>query len=190
MKGWSLTPAGARLARVYHEQDLLVTECAERGILNGLSPAEMAGLVSVFTYEPRGPALGEGEVAPLPDRRGQERWTAIQAAALELNLDEQELGLVRTRPPDAGFVALAAGWANGQELATLLAPPDREAGRRSRTVGISAGDFVRNTKQLIDLLRQLGDVLADESAALSAREAAGALFRGVVAASSVVSPGG
>ena len=63
VKGWSLTPAGSRLARVYHEQDLLVTECAERGILNGLSPPEMAGLVSVFTYEPRGPAVGEGEVA-------------------------------------------------------------------------------------------------------------------------------
>jgi ATP-dependent RNA helicase HelY len=129
-------------------------------------------------------------VAALPSRRLQERWTAIQAAALELNLDEQELGLVKTRPPDAGFVALAAGWANGQELGALLVPPDREAGRRPRTVGISAGDFVRNIKQLIDLLRQLGEVLADERAALAAREAAGALFRGVVAASSVVSSAG
>ncbi len=41
-------------------------------------------------------------------------------------------------------------------------------------------------KQLIDLLRQLGEVLPDESAARAAREAADALFRGVVAASSVV----
>ena len=54
-------------------------------------------------------------------------------------------------------------------------------------MGISAGDFVRNVKQLIDLLRQLGEVLADEADARSAREAATALFRGVVAASSVVS---
>jgi ATP-dependent RNA helicase HelY len=189
VKGWSLTPSGSRLARIYHEQDLLVAECAERGILNGLRPAEMAGLVSVFTYEPRGPAAAEGEVAALPGRRLLERWRAVQSVALELNFDEQALGLVKTRPPDAGFVTLASGWANGQELGALLAPSDAAGGRRPRAVGISAGDFVRNIKQLIDLLRQLGEVLADEAAARAAREAADALFRGVVAASSVVSTG-
>jgi len=41
-------------------------------------------------------------------------------------------------------------------------------------------------KQLTDLLRQLGEVLPDEGSAESARRAAGALFRGVVAASSVI----
>jgi ATP-dependent RNA helicase HelY len=189
VKGWSLTPAGSRLARIYHEQDLLVAECAERGILDGLRPAEMAGLVSVFTFEPRGPVASDGEVVPLPSRQLQERWKAVQSVGLELNFDEQALGLVKTRPSDAGFVALAEGWANGQELGALLAPPDNRPGRRPRAAGISAGDFVRNMKQLIDLLRQLGDVLPDEGAARSAREAATALFRGVVAASSVVSSG-
>jgi ATP-dependent RNA helicase HelY len=187
VKGWSLTAAGSRLARIYHEQDLLVTECAERGILDGLGPAELAGLLSVFTYEPRGPGAGEGDGAPLPSRKLQERWRAVQSVALELNLDEQSLGLVKTRPPDAGFVTLASGWANGKELASLLAPLDDGSGRGAAL--ISAGDFVRNVKQLIDLLRQLGDVLADGGAARSAREAAGALFRGVVAASSVVNSG-
>ena len=50
----------------------------------------------------------------------------------------------------------------------------------------SGGDFVRNVKQLIDLLRQLADVapLADtRQAAASAHER---LFRGVVAASAAV----
>ena len=61
-------PAGSRLARIYHEQDLLVAECAERGILDGLRPAEMAGLVSVFTYEARGPLAGEVGGARLPGR--------------------------------------------------------------------------------------------------------------------------
>jgi ATP-dependent RNA helicase HelY len=187
VKGWSLTPAGSRLARIYHEQDLLVAECAGRGFLDGLRPAELAGLVSVFTYEARGPAAGEGDGALLPGRRLQERWRSIQGVARELNFDEQALGLVQTRPPDAGFVALASAWANGKELAALLAPP--EAGSGSGAPVISAGDFVRNVKQLIDLLRQLGEVLADDGAAGSAREAADALFRGVVAASSVVSTG-
>jgi len=44
--GWALTPAGQRLARVYHEADLLVAECLAQGLLDGLSPAELAGVVS------------------------------------------------------------------------------------------------------------------------------------------------
>ncbi|HYA45712.1 MAG TPA: DEAD/DEAH box helicase, partial [Acidimicrobiales bacterium] len=47
VRGWAPTPAGRRLASLYHERDLLVAECAERGLLAGLQPAEMAALVSV-----------------------------------------------------------------------------------------------------------------------------------------------
>ncbi len=185
VNGWSLTEAGTRLARIYHEQDLLVAECSERGILNDLRPAEMAGLVSVFTYEPRGPLPGEAGGAHLQSHRLEERWHSVQAVARELSRDEHVMGLPATRPPDAGFVALAYGWARGKELGALLRPADATTAARAGSV-ISAGDFVRNVKQLIDLLRQLGEVLGDDDAARSAREAADALFRGVVAASSVV----
>jgi ATP-dependent RNA helicase HelY len=83
-----------------------------------------------------------------------------------------------TRRPDPGFIGLAHGWASGQGLEQLIADED-----------ISGGDFVRNVKQLIDLLRQLGEVAPDPATARGAREAADLLFRGVVAASSVVSTG-
>ena len=56
VRGWGLTGAGGRLARIYHEQDLLVAECAERGMFDGLKVPELAGLASVFTYEARGPS--------------------------------------------------------------------------------------------------------------------------------------
>jgi hypothetical protein len=55
---------------------------------------------------------------------------------------------------------------------------------------ISAGDFVRSVKQLIDLLRQLASAVEDEAVATSAEKAAGAPFRGVIAASSVVAGDG
>jgi ATP-dependent RNA helicase HelY len=185
VRGWALTGAGERLARIYHEQDLLVAECAERGIFDGLKVPEMAGLASVFTYEARGPS----SVLPLalkwPTGRAEERWHAVQAVARDLAADEQAVGLPGSRAPDAGFAALAYGWARGQELGKLLAPV--EVGREARGTVISAGDFVRNVKQLIDLMRQLGQVLPDEASAAVARQAADALFRGVVAASSVVS---
>jgi ATP-dependent RNA helicase HelY len=173
--GWSLTAAGQRLVRVYHEADLLVAECIEHGLLDGLAPADLAALVSAFTYETRGP----GEVTPwFPKGQLRERWLAIEQLAAELNEAEEEAGLPLTRRPDPGFIGLAHGWAAGQDLEHLIA--DEET---------TGGDFVRNVKQLIDLLRQVGEIAPDPATARAAREGADRLFRGVVAASSVVSAG-
>jgi ATP-dependent RNA helicase HelY len=171
--GWSLTEAGERLARLYHESDLLVAECAVQGLLDGLEPAELAGLVSVFTYEARGP----GEPTPsFPTATLRLRWAEIDGLAAELNAAEDEAGLPLTRRPEPGFVGLAYEWAAGEDLGEVIA--DEE---------ISGGDFVRNTKQLIDLLRQVEDLATRPETARAAREATAGLFRGVVAASSVLS---
>ena len=51
---------------------------------------------------------------------------------------------------------------------------------------MTGGDFVRNVKQTMDLLRQIADVATDPETASTARSAADACQRGVVAASSVV----
>jgi ATP-dependent RNA helicase HelY len=173
--GWSLTPDGERLARTYHEADLLVAECLSQGLLDGLNPAELAGLVSTFTYEAR----GQGEQTTWwPPGGLRDRWNAIDRLASELNEAEDAAALPLTRRPDPGFVGLGHSWAAGEELEQLIA--DEE---------LSGGDFVRNVKQLIDLLRQLGDVAPEPETARSARAAADRLFRGVVAASSRVAAG-
>jgi ATP-dependent RNA helicase HelY len=173
--GWALTAAGERLAGLYHEADLLVVECLQQGLLDGLRPSELAALVSVFTYEARGP----GAVAPgFPAQPLRERWARIDRLASELNDAEDDAGLPMTRRPDPGFVALAHAWGAGDELATIIA--DEE---------ISGGDFVRNVKQLIDLLRQLAEIAPDGETRRAARTASDRLFRGVVAASSIISAG-
>jgi len=187
VQGWALTEPGARLARLYHEQDLLLAECAERGLFHDLRPAEMAALASVFTYEPRGPMSNVVATARLPTGRVEERWRVVQAVARDLNLDEEAWSLPATRPPDAGFAALAYNWARGQDLARALSAG--ESPSEARGPVMAAGDFVRNIKQLIDLLRQLGQVLPEPASASAARKAVDALFRGVVAASSVVGAG-
>jgi DSHCT (NUC185) domain len=51
---------------------------------------------------------------------------------------------------------------------------------------LSGGDFVRNVKALIDLVRQVGDVAPNPATALAARQAADALHRGVVSVSSTL----
>jgi ATP-dependent RNA helicase HelY len=177
VEGWSLSSAGERLARIYHPLDLLVAECTGRGLLASLTTAETAALVSVFTYEPRGPFQPEAAGASMPTRRLGERWRAVQAVAGELAAAEALAGLPVTRTPDPGFARLAYGWARGMDLAALVDD-------------MAAGDFVRNVKQLIDLLRQLANVLPDEKSASASAKASVALFRGVVAASSAVATDG
>ncbi|HLH47110.1 MAG TPA: DEAD/DEAH box helicase [Acidimicrobiales bacterium] len=168
VEGWGLTAAGERLSRIYHEADLLVAETVESGLLDGLSPAELAGLVSAFTFEAR--SGGEGTAPPGGPLRS--RWAELEALTARLNAAEDQAGLPLTRGPDPGFCSAAARWAAGDDLADVLED-------------LSGGDFVRNVKQLIDLLRQLGAVAPGPATAAAARSAAGEMFRGVVAASSV-----
>jgi ATP-dependent RNA helicase HelY len=176
VEGWRLTDAGRRVAGFFHECDLLVVEAVRQGLLDGLDPSELAGLASVFSYEHRS---AEPPPAPwFPSRDVRKRWDAIESLARELRAIEEETGLTATRAPDPTFVAVAYAWAAGESFATVV--EDEE---------LSAGDFVRTTKQLIDLLRQLALLAPSEATRASAREAADRLFRGVVAASTVIGPG-
>ena len=171
--GWSLTEAGQQLARIYHESDLLVAESLRSDLLDDLDPPAVAALASTFTYETRGP--GPAPPASFPSAKLRRRWIDLERIAHELNLAEDDAGLPMTRSPDPGFADLAHSWAAGDDLADVIADDE-----------MSGGDFVRNIKQLIDLLRQLGDVAPEPATAKSARGAADRIFRGVVAASSVV----
>jgi ATP-dependent RNA helicase HelY len=172
--GWALTDGGRRLAGFFHECDLLVVECLRQGLLDGLEPAELAGLASVFCYEHRSP---EAPPAPwFPSRDVRKRWEAIESLAAELREAEEEAGVPETRAPDPTFAAIAHAWASGQSFASVV--EDEE---------LSGGDFVRTIKQLIDLLRQLALLAPEESTRDAARDAADRLFRGVVAASTALS---
>ena len=171
--GWSLTEGGEVLGRIYHECDLLVAEALRHGLFDGLDPTGVAALASTFTYEARRP---EGRPEPwFPSARFKRRWTELERMATDLNAAEADAGLPLTRRPDPGFLAHAHGWAAGEDLAEVIADD-----------GVSGGDFVRNVKQLIDLVRQLAEIALDPATAKAAGDAADRLFRGVVAASSVV----
>jgi ATP-dependent RNA helicase HelY len=176
LDGWELTDKGVRLGRIFHECDLLISEALHAGLFDDLDPAGLAGLASTFTYERRAP--GEAPPPWFPSANVRSRFDALIELTKELNADEDEAGLPLTRGPDPGFVALAHAWAAGEDLERVL--EDEE---------VAGGDFVRNIKQLIDLLRQLADAAPIDATAHAARQAADALFRGVIAASSVISSG-
>jgi ATP-dependent RNA helicase HelY len=170
---WSLTPRGERLVRIYHEADLLIAEALHEGLFDGLDVPSVVALASTFTYEHRSPGPPPAPWFPTGELRG--RWARLERLHADLAADEVRLGLPVTRVPDPGFVPVAHGWASGGDLDDVLL--DEE---------VTPGDFVRNVKQLVDLLRQLGDAAPDASTAAAARAGADAVFRGVVSASAVV----
>jgi ATP-dependent RNA helicase HelY len=162
--GWSLTDRGERLRFVYNELDLVIAEVVHRGLLDGLRPADLAGLASLFTYEARSADQPGDWPSPLTSERGER----IAEVAAELAAAEAGRKLPVTRPPDPGFVEAAFYWASGVELDDLF---DDD---------FAAGDFVRNCRQLLDLLRQLRDVFPNLRSTASA--AIQLVDRGVVAA--------
>jgi ATP-dependent RNA helicase HelY len=175
VEGWSLTPAGAALARLYTETDLLLAEALREGVLDGLNAAETAAVVSCFTYERRGP----DDALPTPPPRWPSSQVAQRARAIQriwqgLVAAEHDAGLPETRPPDPGFSAHLYEWVQGDELGAIL---DDE---------LAAGDFVRNVKQCIDLLRQVADVATVPETRAAASEAATACLHGVVAVAGAV----
>ncbi len=174
--GFVLTPKGETLRRVYSEADLLVVEAIHREVWRDLVPAELASCVSSLVYETRGGSEGPagGEAAP-PTARVRTALKRLAELQDEIHSHEEAEGLELTRPLDAGFADLAYRWARGDSLEDVLSYGE-----------ITPGDFVRVTKQLIDLLQQVALVAEDPALADTARAAVGGCQRGVVAYSGMV----
>jgi ATP-dependent RNA helicase HelY len=173
--GFALTAKGETLRRVYAETDLVVVEALHRGVWRGLDPAELAACASSLVYETRGSDGPPGEVPVAPSRAVDEALDALTKLQEEVHAHEQAGGLSLTRELDPGFAELAYRWASGDPLEDVLATED-----------ITPGDFVRVTKQLIDLLRQVALVAEDPEVQTTARAAVDACQRGVVAYSSLL----
>jgi ATP-dependent RNA helicase HelY len=172
LKGDTVTPDGRRLADLYTELDLLAAECLRRGLWGGLDPAELAACVSALTFEAR---KSEDAGPPrLPGGPVRETMASMISVWAELAAVEKEHKLAFLREPDLGFAWTAHAWARGKPLEAVLGPD------------LTPGDFVRATKQLMDLLGQIAVAAGrDTPLAATARQAAEALRRGVVAYSSV-----
>jgi ATP-dependent RNA helicase HelY len=168
-----VTQHGRRLARLYGESDLLAAECLRHEIWRGLTSSELAAVVSALVYEARRDGPMETRVPP-----GAVSDALTETARLWAGLDEDERRhkLDRTRQPDAGFAWAVYRWARGESLERVLTAAE-SAGQE-----LSAGDFVRWCRQVIDLLDQIRDVLGtgDEVGATAA-EAVSDIRRGVVA---------
>ncbi|WP_125079219.1 DEAD/DEAH box helicase [Mycobacterium sp. P7213] len=179
--GPRVTDDGRMLARIYSESDLLVAECLRTGAWQGLKPAELAAVVSAVLYETRGgqDSSGAGGLSTLQApteavRRALHQTRKLSAA---LRADERRHGINPTREPDDGFVAAVYRWARSGDLASALAASDA-AGAGTP---LSAGDFVRWCRQVLDLLDQLRNAAPSPELRATAKQAIDTVLRGVVA---------
>jgi ATP-dependent RNA helicase HelY len=172
------TPPGRRLARIWSESDLVIAECLRAGAWDGLDPAELAAVVSSVVYETR---REERLVDRMPSTAVRDALAETARVWSALSQDEADLGLPPSREPQLGFVWPVHRWAKGERLERAL-----EASADSGAE-LSAGDFIRWSKQVLDLLEQLAAApdagVGDRPIAATARAAAAAIRRGVVAQS-------
>ena len=177
LDGEAVTTAGESLSRVYSESDLLAVESLRAGLWDALSPAELAAVVSALVYTSR---RADESNPVVPSGAVQTALTEMDRLWSRLSALETERGVQFLKKPDHGFAWATWRWAAGARLEQVLDDdPD-----------MTAGDFVRWCKQLIDLLGQVA-LVAEELAPQGAevrrttRKAIDAVRRGVVAYQSV-----
>ncbi|MGV8897394.1 MAG: DEAD/DEAH box helicase [Rhodoglobus sp.] len=168
----TLNSNGRMLRRIYGERDLLVAESLRRGFWTDLDPASLAAMATTLVYEPR---REEGQLGDRHLPRGRFREAFDRTGLLWSELDDLERfnRLPGSQPLSAGLALAMYRWASGSSLDAVL-----------READMAAGDFVRVTKQVIDLLDQLS-VVADGDVGRTARTALDSIRRGIVAYSSV-----
>ncbi|MFF1633082.1 DEAD/DEAH box helicase [Leifsonia sp. NPDC058248] len=168
----ALTVHGRTLKRIYGERDLLVAECLRRNIWNQLDAPSLAAMACALVFEPRrDEGLAHDRYLP----KGAFRPALEKTIEIWSRLDdlERENRLSGSEPPSTSLALAMHAWARGTSLNAVLSEAD-----------MAAGDFVRWTKQTIDLLDQLS-LVAQGPVGRTARQALESIRRGIVAYSSV-----
>ncbi len=169
----TVTPDGTALARLYSESDLLAAECLRGGLWDDLGAAELAAVVSALVFESRRELVGAPRV---PGGAVTDVLSATVRLWAELEQDERRHRVERTREPDLGFAWPVYRWARGESLTAVLTAAEQNG------QDLSAGDFVRWCRQVVDLLDQVRVVAGPRTPiGRSADQAITALRRGVVA---------
>ena len=164
-----VTAAGNRLAKIYGERDLLIAECINHGAWQKLDAASLAAMAAALVYENR---RDDGDFEPKTPKgeflNALEQTEAIQQKLYEL---QENYRLPKEHALELGMVWGIHKWATGSRLDDVL-----------KLTGLLPGDFIRWSKQIIDLLDQLANG-ADAQVAETAYKAMDLIKRGIVASS-------
>ena len=166
--GHSVTDAGAILGRIYGELDLLTAECLRSGIWKDLSAEQLGSAVSTLVFESR--RDDDRDTQNIPEGSLGIALTEMVYKWGQLKDIETQHRMDSLRDMDPGFVWVTLKWARGQSIAKVL-----------KSTELQPGDFVRWSKQVIDLLGQVSLASEDMQLATTARSASDLINRGIVA---------
>lgn len=158
--------AGKSLARIYGERDLLISECLRHSIWRGIDAPGLAALAAALVYEARRDEeyesrLPKGNFIVFAEKTN-DMWWHLEALAKKHKLRQ-------TEPLDFSISFAFYRWASGARLDSVLDQAD-----------LLAGDFIRWSKQVIDVLDQIAQT-DDEQLKKTAKLAVDSVKRGIVA---------
>jgi ATP-dependent RNA helicase HelY len=178
LKAGRLSSEGRLVATLRHDNELLVARVVFSGVLDGLTPAELAALLSCLSEESRDGEERYSWTLLRQQRDLQNRLQSMGRLAQELYQLQRTHQVTMPVSVQVGYLAAAYRWASGEEDWALLV---RE------TYGGHEGDLIRAFRRLIDLCRQLA-----ESPEVATRlreqlwETVSALDRGIVFESALI----
>jgi ATP-dependent RNA helicase HelY len=144
----TLSPEGRLVASLRHDNELLVARMAFSGLLEGLSPAEAAALLSCLVEEPRETETlyARDLLRRVPHLR--RRVQSLEALAQEVERVQQGRQVSLPISMHTTYLAVTYEWTAGEEDWVRLI---------RNFFGGHEGDLIRAFRRLIDLCRQLID---------------------------------
>jgi ATP-dependent RNA helicase HelY len=137
-----VTESGSILARIYGERDLLIAEALRRRVWDELDPAGLAAMAATLIYEAR--REEDSQQPKLPRGTFEAAFNATDELWGDIERMAQNHRLARTAPLDPAIALNIHRWASGSKFDAVLAGTD-----------MLPGDFIRQTKMIIDLLDQI-----------------------------------
>jgi superfamily II RNA helicase/transcriptional regulator with XRE-family HTH domain len=136
----ALTVRGRLLRALFHPAGMPLVELCVTGALDGLGPAELAEVVSWFTFDDDRSLRNQH----MPSRRLQEVRRAVHHVLKMVQNAEYAEGLALSPGVSDDFHGVALNWWRGISLGGLL-----------RQVDLAEGDLLVALNQTIDLLQQV-----------------------------------
>lgn len=162
----TVTDTGRVLARIYTELDLVAAECLRAGVFDPLDAPQLAAVLSTLVYEGR---VADTRPRRMPDRASEATQSAVRRIWRDVADVERDHRVDKGRDPDIGFAEASFAWCAGRPLAEVL-----------EISGLTAGDFVRWARQVIDFAGQIATAASGTGLSETAREVVYRMRRGVV----------
>ena len=162
-----ITDAGRKLSMIYGERDLLVAESIRTGIWNDLDSATLSAIVASLIFEARRDDEDFQPRAPKGQFINAFESTEDLWYRIEKILKKHKIRQTENLDPSISYAIHR--WVTGGRLDAVLHEND-----------MLVGDFIRVSKQIIDLLEQLSRA-GESKLAATALEAIDRMKRGIVA---------